>query len=126
MTPAAPLRTPGRNGLVRVELEPGVEDLLWRLGEDALTVELTLDFEGPVQKQAVAFPGPGEPSLGYERVRVGRLDVWWRQRVVLASIEPRVTSLPRPRRLVIGRVGRALSAQATYSGAFKSTRRSNG
>lgn len=111
---------------MRVELEPGVEDLLWRLGEDALTVELTLDFEGPVQKQAVAFPGPGEPSLGYERVRVGRLDVWWRQRVVLASIEPRVTSLPRPRRLVIGRVGRALSAQATYSGAFKSTRRSNG
>lgn len=98
----------------RVELEAGVEDLLWRLGADAVTVELTLDFEGPVLKQAVAFPGAGEPSLGYQRVQVGSLDVWWRQRVVLASIDPRVTTRPRPRRLVISRLGRALVADATY------------
>jgi hypothetical protein len=100
---------------VRVELEPGVEDLLRRLGEDSLTVELTLDFEGPEQKQAVAFPGAGEPSLGYQRVQVGGINVWWRQRIVLASLEPRVTDVPTPRRLVVGRLGRALSAHATYS-----------
>jgi hypothetical protein len=99
---------------VGVELEPGVEDLLWRLGANAVTVELTLDFEGPVLKQAVAFPGPGEPSLGYQRIRVGSLDVWWRQRVVLASVEPKVMNRPRPRRLVISRLGRALVADATY------------
>ncbi len=99
---------------LRVDLEAGVEDLVWRMGAEAVTVELTLDFEGPVLKQAVAFLGPGEPSLGFRRIRVGSLDVWWRQRVVLASIAPRVTSSPRPRRLVIGRLGRALTAHATY------------
>ena len=76
---------------MRVELAPGVEDLLWRLGEHALTVEVTLDFEGDVLKQAVAFPGAGEPSLGFQRVRVGEVDVWWRQRLVLASRAPRTT-----------------------------------
>jgi hypothetical protein len=100
---------------VRVELQPAVEDLLWRLGEDSLTVELTLDFEGPEQKQAVAFPGPADPSLGFQQIRVGNIDVWWRQRLVLASLEPRVANLPRPRRLVISRLGRALSAHATYT-----------
>jgi hypothetical protein len=100
---------------MHIELEPGVEDLLWRLGEDSVTVELTLDFEGPVQKQGVAFPGASEPSLGFQRVRVGTIDVWWRQRVVLASMAPRVANTPRPRRLVIGRVGRALTAHATYT-----------
>jgi len=100
---------------MRVELGPGVEDLLWRLGEDALTVEMTLDFEGDVQKQAVAFPGAGEPSLGFQRVRVGHVDVWWRQRLALASREPRVTTAVRPRRLIVGRVGRALSARASYA-----------
>jgi hypothetical protein len=112
---AGALRQPDTPMPVNIELEPGVEDLLWRLGEDALTVELTLDFEGPVQKQAVAFPGGAEPSLGFQRVRVGPVDVWWRQRVVLASMAPRVASVPRPRRIVVGRVGRALSASATYS-----------
>lgn len=100
---------------LRVELEAGVEDLVWRLGADAVTVELTLDFEGPVLKQAVAFPGAGEASLGFQRIRVGSLDVWWRQRVVLASVEPRVVTQPRPRKLVIGRLGRALTAHASYS-----------
>lgn len=99
---------------VRIELQAGVEDLLWRLGEDAVTVELTLDFEGPVLKQAVAFPGAGEASLGFQRVRVGSLDVWWRQRVLLASVAPRVANIPRPRRVVIGRLGQALFADAVY------------
>jgi hypothetical protein len=111
---ALPLPSEEPTSPVRVELEAGVEDLLWRQGASAVTVELTLDFEGPVLKQAVAFPGPGEPSLGFQRIRVGSLDVWWRQRLVLASIAPRVANLPRPRRLVIGRLGRALTAQATY------------
>lgn len=116
MNPAAgELHQSGTRSPVRIELEPGVEDLLWRLGEQALTVELTLDFEGPELKQAVAFPGAAEPSLGFERVRVGSVDVWWRQRVVLANTAPRVASLPRPRLLVIGRVGQALAASATYT-----------
>jgi len=63
----------------------------------------------------VAFPGAGDPSLGFQRIRVGSLDVWWRQRVVLASIAPRVVDHPRPRRVVIGRLGRALTAEASYS-----------
>lgn len=100
---------------MRVELQPGVADLLWRLGESALTVELTLDFEGDVLKNAVAFPGASEPSLGFQRVRVGDVDVWWRQRLALASREPRVTQAVRPRRVVVSRVGRALSASASYA-----------
>jgi hypothetical protein len=98
-----------------VELAKGVEDLLRHQGTDAVTVELTLDFEGTELKQAVAFPGAGEPALGFQRVRVRSVDVWWRQRVVLASVEPRVVTQPRPRKLVIGRLGRALTAHASYS-----------
>jgi hypothetical protein len=63
----------------------------------------------------VAFPGAGEPSLGFQRVRVGDVDVWWRQRLVLASREAQVTSALRPRRLVVARVGQALSACASYA-----------
>jgi hypothetical protein len=100
---------------VRVELRPGVADLLWRMGEQALTVELTLDFEGDALKQAVAFPGASDPSLGFQRVRVGDVDVWWRQRFVFASREPQVTQAVRPRHLVVSRVGRALSAFASYA-----------
>jgi hypothetical protein len=100
---------------VKVELRPGVEDLLWRMGEQALTVELTLDFEGDALKQAVAFPGAGDPSLGFQRVRVGDVDVWWRQRFAFASREPQVTQAVCPRRLVVSRVGRALSAFASYA-----------
>ena len=100
---------------MRVELAPGVADLLWRLGESALTVELTLDFEGDVLKNAVAFPGASEPSLGFQRIRVGNVDVWWRQRLALASREPRVTDAVRPRRVVVSRVGKALSAFASYA-----------
>ncbi len=100
---------------MRVELRPGVADLLWRLGEQALTVELTLDFEGDTLKQAVAFPGASDPSLGFQRVRVGDVDVWWRQRFVFASREPQVTQAVRPRHVVVSRVGRALSAVASYA-----------
>lgn len=100
---------------MRVELRPGVADLLWRMGEQALTVELTLDFEGDALKQAVAFPGASDPSLGFQRVRVGDVDVWWRQRFVFASREPQVTQAVRPRHLVVSRVGRALSAFASYA-----------
>jgi hypothetical protein len=98
-----------------IELGEGVEELLRRQGTDAVTVELTLDFEGAELKQAVAFPGAGEPSLGFQRVRVRSVDVWWRQRVVLANVEPRLATRPRPRKLVIGRLGLALTAYASYS-----------
>jgi hypothetical protein len=100
---------------VRVELGPGVADLLWRMGEGAVTVELTIDFEQDATKGAVAFIGPGEPSLGYRCQRVAGIDVWWRQRLVLATREPRITSDIRPRRLLVDRVGRALSAKADYA-----------
>ena len=100
---------------MEVELGAGVADLLWRSGEAAITVELTIDFEHDVTKHAVAFMGPGEPSLGYRCERVDGIDVWWRQRLLLAAGEPRVTGDIRPRRLLVDRVGKSLSARAHYS-----------
>jgi hypothetical protein len=99
---------------MHVELGPGVADLLWRMGEAAVTVELTIDFEHDATKDAVAFMGPGEPSLGYCCHRVDGIDVWWRQRLVLATREPRVTGDIRPRRLLVDRVGNYLAARADY------------
>jgi len=99
---------------MHVELGPGVADLLWRMGEGAVTVELTIDFEHDATKDAVAFMGPGEPSLGYHCHRVDGIDVWWRQRLVLATREPRVTGDIRPRRLQVDRVGDYLAARADY------------
>lgn len=78
-------------------------------------MELTIDFEHDATKGAVAFIGPGEPSLGYRCQRVAGIEVWWRQRLVLATREPRVTSDIRPRRLLVDRVGKALSARADYA-----------
>ncbi|MGH8972587.1 MAG: hypothetical protein ACRD0C_05225 [Acidimicrobiia bacterium] len=98
-----------------IRLGSGVAPLLRLLGESALTVELTIDFEQDVRKSAVAFPGAGEESLGYERVCVDGLDVWWRQRLVLAAREPRITTQVRPRLLRVATVGRALSATAEYA-----------
>jgi len=98
-----------------VDVRPGVADLLWRLGEDCLTVEVTLDFEHDVQKQVVAFPGASDRALGFECLRIDGLHIWWRQRLVLATREPRVTAAIRPRRLVVGRVGRALTAEVHYA-----------
>lgn len=98
-----------------VEFGVGVSDLLWRLGQTAITVELTIDFEHDATKDAVVFMGPGEPSLGYRCQRVDDIDVWWRQRLVLAAREARVTGDIRPRRLWIERVGQALSARADYA-----------
>jgi len=99
---------------MHVEFGPGVADLLWRMGERAVTVELTIDFEHDATKDAVAFMGPSEPSLGYRCQRVDGIDVWWRQRLVLATREPRVTGDIRPRRLLVDRVGKSLSARADY------------
>ena len=100
---------------MRVELGRGVADLVWRLGEAAITVEMTLDFENDVTKRAVAFVGRSEPSLGFQCVAVDGVDVWWRQRLVLAAREPRITTDIKPRRLLVARVGRALSAQVEYA-----------
>jgi len=99
---------------MHVELGPGVADLVWRMGEAALTVELTIDFEYDAQKDAVAFMGPAEPAFGYRCQRVDGIDVWWRQRLVLATREPRVTREIRPRRLLVDRVGKSLTARADY------------
>ena len=80
-----------------------------------VSVELTLEFDGLVIKHAVAYPGPSEPAFGYSRVRVENVDVWWRQRLVVPGREPVVTTSIRPRRVVVGRIGRALSAVADYA-----------
>jgi hypothetical protein len=100
---------------VRIHLDPEVRKLVRRLGENAITVELTLDFEGDVLKSAVAFPGPSEPSLGFQLVTVDGVDVWWRQRLVLAAREPKVTTRVRPKLLSVTAVGRALAATAEYA-----------
>jgi hypothetical protein len=98
-----------------VEFGAGVADLLWRMGETAITVELTIDFEHDAIKDAVAFLGPGEAALGYRCQRVDGIDVWWRQRLLLATREARVTGNIRPRRLLVDRVGHALAARADYA-----------
>lgn len=58
-----------------ISLSAGVAPLLRLLGESALTVELTIDFEHDVRKSAVVFPGAAEEGLGFERVKVDGLDV---------------------------------------------------
>ena len=104
------------NELLAIDREGDVFHVfLRRSGEASVTVELTIDFEHDAQKQAVAFPGPGEPALGYSCQRVDGIDVWWRQRLVLATREPKVTDAIRPRRLLVDRVGRALAARADYA-----------
>jgi hypothetical protein len=100
---------------VRIDLAPGVAELVRRLGESSITVELTLDFEHDVMKTAVAFPGPSEPSLGYQLVHADGVDVWWRQRIVLGTRAPQVTARVRPRQLRVRAVGRALAASADYA-----------
>lgn len=100
---------------MRIDLGPGVAQLVRGLGESSITVELTLDFEHDGMKSAVVFPGPSEPSLGYQRVHADGVDVWWRQRIVLGVRAPQVTDRLRPRYLRVRAVGRALSATADYA-----------
>ncbi len=100
---------------MRIHVDPEVTELVRRLGEKAITVELTLDFEGDVLKSAVAFPGASEPSLGFQMVTVDGLDIWWRQRLVLATREPKVTKQVRPKRLYVSAVGKALAVTAEYA-----------
>ena len=100
---------------MRIELGPGVADLVWRMGEAAVTVELTLDFENDVTKEAVAFIGAGDAAFGYQCHRVDGIDVWWRQRLVLSNRQPRVSAEIRPRRLLVDRVGKSLAARADYA-----------
>ncbi len=52
-----------------IHLTAGVAPLLRLLGESALTVELTIDFEHDVRKSAVAFP---RRRRGRARVRAGQ------------------------------------------------------
>ncbi len=90
-------------------------DLVWRMGEAAVTVELTIDFENDVTKEAVAFMGASDAAFGYNCHRVDGIEVWWRQRLVLATREPRISADIRPRRLLVDRVGKCLAARADYA-----------
>lgn len=108
-------RAEGQDDAMHVELGPGVTDLVRELGEGAITVEMTLDFERDVTKDAVAFPGPSDASLGFQCLHVHGVELWWRQRLVLATGLPKVTTALRPRRVVVGRRGRALSAAVDYA-----------
>ena len=103
------------NQVIQIVLRRGVVDLVRGQGEKAVSLEFTLEFDGLVVKHAVAYPGASEPAFGYTRVRVEDVDVWWRQRLVVPGREPVVTTAIRPRRVVVGRVGRALSAVADYA-----------
>jgi hypothetical protein len=103
------------NRAVQIVLRPGVADLVRAQGEEAVSLELTLEFGNLVVKHAVAYPGPSEPDFGYSQVRVGNIDVWWRQRLVVPGRDPVVITSIRPRRVVVDRVGRALSALAHYA-----------
>jgi hypothetical protein len=47
-----------------INLSVGVAPLMRLLGESALTVELTIDFEHDVRKSAVAFPAPPRKASG--------------------------------------------------------------
>jgi hypothetical protein len=106
--------TPGREAM-RVVLGPGVVDLVRAQGEEAISLKLTLEFQGLVVKHAVAYPGSSEPTFGYSRLRAEGIDVWWRQRLVVPGRDPAVTTAIRPRHVVVDRVGRALSAVAAYA-----------
>lgn len=100
---------------MRFVLKPGVCDLVRELGEDAITVELTVDFESDGRKSAVAYAGPSEGVPGFEHILVGGLHVWWRQRLILGSGVTRTAPWIRPRRVLVGRQGRALHAAAEYA-----------
>lgn len=100
---------------VEVVFRPGVADLLRNWGEEAVSVELTLEFGCLVVKHAVAYAGASEPAFGYSKVRVGDVDVWWRQRLAVPGREPVLSTSVRPRRVVLERVGRTLSAAAAYA-----------
>ncbi|MGH8972153.1 MAG: hypothetical protein ACRD0C_02995 [Acidimicrobiia bacterium] len=109
-----------------VEFGRGVADLLHGLAEAAITIEMTLDFENLVTKDAVVFPGASEALLGFQCVRVDGIDVWWRQRLLLGSGQWKLSVDVRPRRVVVSRVGRALSAAVDYrapTAAAKPSRR---
>lgn len=109
--PEAPTASRGMD----VEFGRGVTELVAALGEGAMTVEMTLDFDNLVAKHAVVFPGASQASLGFRCLRVDNVDVWWRQRLLLANGDLRLSSTVRPRRVVISRVGRALSATLDYA-----------
>jgi hypothetical protein len=97
-----------------IKFRRGVAQLIHGLGERAITVEATLDFDNLVKKEAVVFPGASDASLGFRRVHVDAIDVWWRQRLLLAKGQWRLSVDVRPRRLVVSRMGRALSAVVDY------------
>ncbi|MGH9010629.1 MAG: hypothetical protein ACRDYF_12395, partial [Acidimicrobiia bacterium] len=89
-----------------VEFGRGVAELVHRLGERAITLEMTLDFDNLVQKDAVVFPGASDASLGFDCVHIDGIDVWWRLRLLLGSGQWRLSTHVRPRRVVVSRVGR--------------------
>ncbi|MCJ7437894.1 MAG: hypothetical protein MUP97_09055 [Acidimicrobiia bacterium] len=99
-----------------IDIDAGVRRALAEVREGALSVELTLHFcGGLVTKDAVAYPGAEDEAAGFQRERVGDLDLYWRQRLVVeGSTASRVSTEIVPRHLRVRTKDGMLSAQASY------------
>lgn len=100
-----------------IEIDATARRVLAQVRETALSVELTLHFcGGLVTKDAVAYPGVEDEAAGFRRVRVGDLDVYWRQRLVVEGSTPtRVSTEIIPQRLEVGTEDGILRAGASYA-----------
>jgi len=100
-----------------IDIDTGARRVLADVREAALSVELTLHFcGGLVTKDAVAYPGAEDEAAGFRRERVGDLDLYWRQRLVVEGSTPtRVSTEIVPRRLRVHTEDGVLCAQASYA-----------
>jgi hypothetical protein len=101
---------------VEVEIRSGVLDALQRVREDALSVDLTLHMcGGLVVKDAIAFPGPSDEEAGFSRLRIGDIDLYWRQRLLVeGALSASVSDRVAPRRLSVRTEGDVFLAEAAY------------
>ena len=102
---------------MEIDVHPGVAEALAKVREGSLSVDLTLQMcGGLVIKDAVAYPGPSDEEAGFRVVRVGDLDLYWRQRLLVeGASSASVTERVRPRRLEVRTDGDAFSAEASYA-----------
>lgn len=102
---------------MEIDIDSGARRVLADVREGALSVELTLHFcGGLVTKDAVAYPGAEDETAGFRRERVGDLDLYWRQRLVVEGSTPtRVSTQIVPRRLLVHTEDGVLCARAAYA-----------
>jgi hypothetical protein len=101
---------------IDIEIGRGVRRALDRVRERAVSVDLTLRFcGGLVVKEAFAYPGTEDETAGFQCQRVGDLDVYWRQRLVVEGADAAPTSAVEPRRLTVRVDGDELAAEVAYA-----------